>query len=172
MLELGVSCGARRAAWRPQRPSSLTWALPPCCASGFAGLALSVTRALGQSAGLLWLWGRFRGIPEGCTPVHRQRRANLPPGSFLIPRGQSVWETGWRPLTPALMAGRISHVCGWTLTSPIHSAEARSKQSLGMGLFCSPGTAGAVPAVWPQRGSQHVTEEHVVKLGDFIILRP
>lgn len=39
-----------------------------------------------------------------------------------------------------------------------------------MGLFCSPGTAGAVPAVWPQRSSQHVTEEHVVKLGDFIIL--
>lgn len=53
----------------------------------------------------------------------------------------------------------------------IPNAETRSKESLGMGLFCSPGIAEAVPAVWPQRSSQHVTEEHVVKLGDFIILR-
>lgn len=69
------------------------------------------------------------------------------------------------------MVGWIIGACGWTLPSRIHSAEPRSEQALGMGLFCSPGTAGAVPAVWPQRSSQHVTEEHVVELGDFIILR-
>lgn len=132
-----------------------------CCASASA-----------ESLGVRWGLGH-RGAavsprwPRG-SPRAAQRHTNSPPDSFITPWGQSVWEMG-RPLAPA--DGGLNHRRLCLDFSTTDSQQRPFQAVLGMGLFCSPGTAGAVPAVWPQRSSQHVTEEHVVKLGDFIILR-
>lgn len=87
-------CQGEASAWgaaqRPQRPSSLAWALPPLlcfrlCRDVYPQCQLGTGSRCGAAVSPRGLWGRFRGIPEGRTPVHRQRCANLPHGSFIIP---------------------------------------------------------------------------------------